>query len=374
MAMILVTHDLGRGGHPHRRDRRHVRRPRRRAGADRRRCSRSMAMPYTEALLGSTPRLANPSHSRLAAIEGRPARPHHLATGLPVRPALPLRPGPLPDRGPAAGGRRPSPSHLYACWFPLGGRVGPAPAAPGCRARPIGRASAHRGRDRRTGGGARRTAATTGDALPRRARPAGRVPAGAAARVQAVAGVSFDVQRGETLGLVGESGCGKSTTGRAIVQVERPAVGLDRLRRHRADRPRPQRAAPGPGRHPDGLPGPDLVAQPPPPGTRHRRRAARHLAAGHGRASARSWYAPCSKRSASTRRGRGPPAAGVLRRPVPAHQHRPGPGDRAQAARLRRGGLRPRRVGAGPDPQPAGGPEGPLRPHRCSSSPTTWPW
>ncbi len=43
--------------------------------------------------------------------------------------------------------------------------------------------------------------------------------------LQAVAGVSLSVQRGETLGLVGESGCGKSTTGRAIVQVERPTAG-----------------------------------------------------------------------------------------------------------------------------------------------------
>ena len=38
-------------------------------------------------------------------------------------------------------------------------------------------------------------------------------------------GVTFQVRRGETLGLVGESGYGKSTTGRAVVQVERPASG-----------------------------------------------------------------------------------------------------------------------------------------------------
>ncbi len=43
--------------------------------------------------------------------------------------------------------------------------------------------------------------------------------------VRAVDGLSFDVYRGETLGLVGESGCGKSTTGRAILQLHRPTSG-----------------------------------------------------------------------------------------------------------------------------------------------------
>ena len=47
--------------------------------------------------------------------------------------------------------------------------------------------------------------------------------------VQAVAGVSFAIREGETLGLVGESGCGKSTTGRAIVQVERATSGQIRF-------------------------------------------------------------------------------------------------------------------------------------------------
>lgn len=37
--------------------------------------------------------------------------------------------------------------------------------------------------------------------------------------IKAVDGISFEVRRGETLGLVGESGCGKSTTGRAIIQL-----------------------------------------------------------------------------------------------------------------------------------------------------------
>ncbi|HET9912956.1 MAG TPA: dipeptide ABC transporter ATP-binding protein [Anaerolineales bacterium] len=43
--------------------------------------------------------------------------------------------------------------------------------------------------------------------------------------VHAVDGISFDVRRGETLGLVGESGCGKSTTGRTILQLFRPTSG-----------------------------------------------------------------------------------------------------------------------------------------------------
>ncbi len=43
--------------------------------------------------------------------------------------------------------------------------------------------------------------------------------------VRAVDDVSFEVRRGETVGLVGESGCGKTTTGRCILQLERPTSG-----------------------------------------------------------------------------------------------------------------------------------------------------
>ena len=43
--------------------------------------------------------------------------------------------------------------------------------------------------------------------------------------VHAVSDVSFDVRDGETLGLVGESGCGKSTTAKAVVQLVPPTSG-----------------------------------------------------------------------------------------------------------------------------------------------------
>ena len=43
--------------------------------------------------------------------------------------------------------------------------------------------------------------------------------------IKAVDGISFHIRQGETLGLVGESGCGKSTTGRTILQLYRPTAG-----------------------------------------------------------------------------------------------------------------------------------------------------
>jgi peptide/nickel transport system ATP-binding protein len=49
--------------------------------------------------------------------------------------------------------------------------------------------------------------------------------------VKAVDGVSFDIRQGEVLGLVGESGCGKTTTGRALLRIVEPTAGSVRFRR-----------------------------------------------------------------------------------------------------------------------------------------------
>ena len=43
--------------------------------------------------------------------------------------------------------------------------------------------------------------------------------------VKAVDGISFSIKKGETLGMVGESGCGKTTTGRCILRLEDPTAG-----------------------------------------------------------------------------------------------------------------------------------------------------
>ena len=67
-------------------------------------------------------------------------------------------------------------------------------------------------------------------------------------KVHAVSGISFDLLEGETLGLVGESGCGKSTTGRAIMQLPPPTSGSVVARRRRADHARRRGPAGGRGR------------------------------------------------------------------------------------------------------------------------------
>ena len=87
----------------------------------------------------------------------------------------------------------------------------------------------------------------TDDALLRVENLVVEFPAGPGRRVHAVSDVSFDVLEGETLGLVGESGCGKSTTGRAVMQLPRPTSGsvrfagqeLTRLKRNALRQTRP---------------------------------------------------------------------------------------------------------------------------------------
>ena len=50
-------------------------------------------------------------------------------------------------------------------------------------------------------------------------------PSGRRNKVHAVSDISFDILEGETLGIVGESGCGKSTTAKAIIQLPKPTSG-----------------------------------------------------------------------------------------------------------------------------------------------------
>ncbi len=197
----------GRGGHPHRRDHRDVRRQRGGEGAHQRALQEhGHALHRGAAPLDAAPEQPEPHpaqrHRRAAA---RPAAP---AGRLPLRPPLPLRPGQVPGREATAGRSRARPQLRLLVPAQRGG---PHP---------------------RGGDGMTDTALDTPEVSTE---PLLRVEdlhvtfrRGNTA-VQAVAGISFSLRKGETLGLVGESGCGKSTTGRAIVQVERATSGTIRF-------------------------------------------------------------------------------------------------------------------------------------------------
>jgi oligopeptide/dipeptide ABC transporter ATP-binding protein len=77
-----------------------------------------MSMPYTEALLRSIPRIGNPSHTRLQAIEGRPPNLIAPPAGCPFAPRCPYAQDKCrQEKPPLVEGA--VPGHSYACWFPL---------------------------------------------------------------------------------------------------------------------------------------------------------------------------------------------------------------------------------------------------------------
>ena len=80
------------------------------------------------------------------------------------------------------------------------------------------------------------------------------------ATVHAVDDISFSIAKGETLGLVGESGCGKSTAGRTILQLLPPTAG-DPVRRRFHRRTEGQAAFRLPPKNADGVSGPLWVAE-----------------------------------------------------------------------------------------------------------------
>ncbi|HLN07263.1 MAG TPA: ABC transporter ATP-binding protein [Acidimicrobiales bacterium] len=116
MAMVLVTHDLGvvatrtdeiivmYAGNVVERAPTNV-------------LFKSMAMPYTEALLKSTPRIANPSHTRLTAIDGRPPDLLRPPAGCSFSPRCPYAQDKCHREKPPLV--EAAPGHSYACWFPL---------------------------------------------------------------------------------------------------------------------------------------------------------------------------------------------------------------------------------------------------------------
>ena len=178
--------------------------------------------------------------------------------------------------------------------------------------------------------------------------------------MRAVDDVSFTVDKGEVLGIVGESGCGKSTTARLIIGLIAPDIGRDHPRR-RAGRRRPVAARAAPARA-DGVPGQLRLAQSAAHDRGHHRirpEGARAPVRRGARARARP-VAQGRPRSGAVRR---PLSARAVGRPAPARQYRARARAGAAARAARRGGVGARQVGRGAGAQPAARSQGRSRPH-----------
>jgi peptide/nickel transport system ATP-binding protein len=186
----------------------------------------AMRHPYSEALFRSIPRL---DHDRSQALYSIPGLPPDLSADLHACRFAPRcrhatercrseEPRLASDGAPAALAGTPEAEHVFACFHPVRGPGGAVPsislverpAAPV----PIANREVILQIDRLV----KEFPVTAGAVIQRKL-----------GTVKAVSDVSFEVHRGETFGLVGESGCGKTTIGWLVVALERPTDGAIRF-------------------------------------------------------------------------------------------------------------------------------------------------
>ncbi|NVM99143.1 ABC transporter ATP-binding protein [Arthrobacter sp. SDTb3-6] len=176
------------------------------------------SMPYTIGLLRSMPNLATAGHTRLVPLEGRPPQLANLAPGCPFAPRCPAAIDACRTTEPPLAAVSGNPLNASACLrvgeiasgtlkrdglYPVPEAVAPAVRAAVTPERVLG-----------VDGLVRHFPLTRGSVFKQ-----------VIGTVRAVDGVSFDLRSGQTLGLVGESGCGKSTTIMEILELAKPQAG-----------------------------------------------------------------------------------------------------------------------------------------------------
>jgi peptide/nickel transport system ATP-binding protein len=245
MAVILITHDLGViAARASRVMVMYAGKIVEGAGTDE--LFAAMRHPYSEALFRSIPRL---DHDRSQALYSIPGVPPDLSAGLVACRFAPrcrystercrveeplLAPGGANGASPGAGaehtdtpallGANPAGEHVFACFHPVqassGGPAVAAEAFPAIRVRETAPPApvAGNGLLLQVEHLVKEFPVTSGAVVQRKI-----------GTVKAVSDVSFDVRRGETFGLVGESGCGKTTIGWLIVALHRATAGSIRF-------------------------------------------------------------------------------------------------------------------------------------------------
>ena len=394
MAMLLITHDMGViAGHANRVNVMYAGRVVETAEVNN--LFNEMHHPYTQALLASIPQLDQDARKALHAIPGLPPDLAHPPQGCRFAARCSRATDKCRAEEPSLAGK--TFEHRFSCWHPVDGplalavigEAGPDAASTGLVApdtESVSQATAgdeiayvadaalpDTGADTGTGEpvtseqpavvaaglqvtpdgrlevAAAAAAATNGDGTAplleiRNLVKEFPITSGAilqrkVAAVHAVSDVSFSVPAGTTFGLVGESGCGKTTIGKIIVALERPNSGAVTLGGVDVSKLRGGESAaqaPGPAAH---VPGSALLPRPEDAGRHDHRRAAR-------RAASRQQAGPAGPRLRTARRGRAAAERGravparVLRRPAAAHRPGPGAHPEPEAHRGRRAGQR----------------------------------
>jgi oligopeptide/dipeptide ABC transporter ATP-binding protein len=244
MAMLLITHDMGViAGHA---DRVNVMYAGRMVEeTDTITLFEHMHHPYTQALLASIPRLDQNAALRLANIPGIPPDLSHPPEGCRFAARCSRADDKCRSHEPPLAGQ--TFEHRFSCWHPVDG---PLSAASRAERAAVGVVVTERPSE----AAAVADAPSDGPLLEVRNLvkefpvTAGAILQRKVGAVHAVSDVSFTVDAGQTFGLVGESGCGKTTIGKVTVALEKPnsgqvllagkdvgAMGSGELRRYRRD-------------------------------------------------------------------------------------------------------------------------------------------